>query len=143
MENNIKSDIERMIEMKNRERQIADLFYQMCPSVPPQLLASTVRATIENLKKIQDIYSGITIKQHMKDCKYCGKPFLYERSSKICCDRIECQRQMKRENTRRCRARKKEKESLADDAADGIRYAIESMLENSQKEINKDIPRID
>ena len=96
MGNNIKSDIERMIEMKNRERQIADLFYQMCPSVPPQLLASTVRETIENFKQLQNLYSSY-----------------------------------------------KDRENLADDAADGIRYAIESMLENSQKEINKDIPRID
>lgn len=45
-----------------------------------------------------------------KTCKYCGNFLEYERSSKTCCDNLECQRKMKRDNTRRCRAKKKEKE---------------------------------
>ena len=67
MENNIKSDIERMIEMKNRERQIVDLFYQMCPSVPPQLLASTVIETIENFRQLQNLYSSYKHRENLSD----------------------------------------------------------------------------
>lgn len=52
-----KSQIEKLIEEKNIERQIADLFYKMCPNVPPQTLAIAVRQTIENFKKLDSLYN--------------------------------------------------------------------------------------
>ena len=52
-----KSQIKQMIEIKNIERQIADLFYKMCPNVPPQTLAITVRQTIENFKELDSLYN--------------------------------------------------------------------------------------
>lgn len=51
-----KSQIEQLIEIKNIERQIADLFYKMCPNVPPQTLASTVMETINNFKELDKLY---------------------------------------------------------------------------------------
>lgn len=51
-----KSQIEQLIEIKNIERQIADLFYRMCPNVPPQLLASTVIETINNFRELNKLY---------------------------------------------------------------------------------------
>lgn len=53
-----KSQIEQLIEIKNIERKIADLFYKMCPNVPPQALAIAVRQTIENFKELNNLYSG-------------------------------------------------------------------------------------
>lgn len=52
-----KSQIEKLIEEKNIERQIADLFYKMCPNVPPQTLAIAVRQTIENFKELDSLYN--------------------------------------------------------------------------------------
>ena len=52
-----KSQIEKLIEEKNKERQIADLFYKMCPNVPPQLLASIVIETINNFRELNKLYS--------------------------------------------------------------------------------------
>lgn len=61
-----KSQIERLIEIKNIEREIADLFYKMCPNVPPQTLAITVRQTIENFKELNSLYNP-KIKKDYKD----------------------------------------------------------------------------
>ena len=57
MEEDTKRQIEQLIEIKNIERQIADLFYRMCPNVPPQLLASTVMQTIGNFKELDSLYN--------------------------------------------------------------------------------------
>lgn len=62
----IKEEIANMIKEKNIEMQIADLFYKMCPNVPPQLLASTVMQTIGNFKELDSLYNP-NIK---KDYKY-------------------------------------------------------------------------
>lgn len=61
-----KSQIKQIIEIKNIERQIADLFYKMCPNVPPQTLAITVRQTIENFKELNSLYN-LKIKKDYKD----------------------------------------------------------------------------
>lgn len=53
----IKEEIANMIKEKSIEMQIADLFYKMCPNVPPQLLASTVMQTIGNFKEIDSLYN--------------------------------------------------------------------------------------
>lgn len=53
----IKEEIANMIKEKSIEMQIADLFYKMCPNVPPQLLASTVRKTIDNFKELDSLYN--------------------------------------------------------------------------------------
>lgn len=53
----IKEEIANMIKEKNIEMQIADLFYKMCPNVPPQLLASTVMQTIGNFKELDSLYN--------------------------------------------------------------------------------------
>ena len=51
-----KSQIERLIEIKNLEREIADIFYKLCPSVPPQTLATAVRQTIEGYRILEYLY---------------------------------------------------------------------------------------
>ena len=56
-EEKTKSQIEQLIEIKNIERQIADLFYRMCPNVPAKTLASTVRETINNFKELDKLYN--------------------------------------------------------------------------------------
>lgn len=56
----IKEGIENLIAEKNKEREIADLFYKICPNVPPQILASTVRQTIENFKRLDNLYNTKT-----------------------------------------------------------------------------------
>ena len=53
----IKEEIANMIKEKSIEMQIADLFYKMCPNVPPQLLASTVMQTIGNFKELDSLYN--------------------------------------------------------------------------------------
>lgn len=53
----LQSAIEKEIERKNLEREIADIFYKMCPSVPPQILGLTVRQTIENFKELENLYN--------------------------------------------------------------------------------------
>lgn len=53
-----KSQIERLIEIKNLEREIADIFYKMCPSVPPQTLATEVRQTLDNFKNLEKLYEN-------------------------------------------------------------------------------------
>lgn len=61
----IKEEIANMIKEKSIEMQIADLFYKMCPNVPPQLLASTVMQTIGNFKEIDSLYNP-NIKKYYK-----------------------------------------------------------------------------
>ena len=54
----LQNALEKEIERKNLEREIADIFYKMCPNVPPQALAIAVRQTIENFKELNNLYSG-------------------------------------------------------------------------------------
>ena len=53
----IKEGIENLIAEKNKEREIADLFYKICPNEPPQILASAVRQTIENFRELDKLYN--------------------------------------------------------------------------------------
>ena len=53
----LQSALEKEIERKNLEREIADIFYKMCPSVPPQMLATAVRQTIEGYRNLEYLYS--------------------------------------------------------------------------------------
>lgn len=53
----LQSAIEKEIERKKLEREIADIFYKLCPSVPPQTLAIAVRQTIENFRELDKIYN--------------------------------------------------------------------------------------
>lgn len=53
----LQSAIEKEIERKNLEREIADIFYKMCPNVPPQMLATAVRQTIEGYRNLEYLYS--------------------------------------------------------------------------------------
>lgn len=62
-----KSQIKQIIEIKNIERQIADLFYKMCPNVPPQTLAISVRQTIENFKELNSLYNPNIKKDYKED----------------------------------------------------------------------------
>lgn len=53
----LQSALEKEIERKKLEREIADIFYKLCPSVPPQMLAVAVRQTIENFKELENLYN--------------------------------------------------------------------------------------
>ena len=53
----LQSALEKEIERKNLEREIADIFYKMCPNVPPQMLATAVRQTIEGYRNLEYLYS--------------------------------------------------------------------------------------
>lgn len=56
-EDEIHDLLKQTIARKDIERQIADLFYKLCPHVPPQLLATAVRQTIENFRELDKIYN--------------------------------------------------------------------------------------
>lgn len=53
----LQNALEKEIERKNLEREIADIFYKMCPNVPPQMLATAVRQTIEGYRNLEYLYS--------------------------------------------------------------------------------------
>lgn len=53
----LQSALEKEIERKNLEREIADIFYKMCPNVPPQMLSTAVRQTIEGYRNLEYLYS--------------------------------------------------------------------------------------
>lgn len=53
----LQSVLEKEIERKILEREIADVFYKMCPNVPPQMLATAVRQTIEGYRNLEYLYS--------------------------------------------------------------------------------------
>lgn len=53
----LQNALEKEIERKNLEREIADIFYKMCPNVPPQMLAIAVRQTIEGYRNLEYLYS--------------------------------------------------------------------------------------
>lgn len=56
-EKKLQSALEQEVERKNLEREIADIFYKMCPNVPPQMLATAVRQTIEGYRNLEYLYS--------------------------------------------------------------------------------------
>lgn len=51
-------ELSKVITRKNLERELAEIFYKMCPNVPPQILAINVRRTIDNFKILDDFYGG-------------------------------------------------------------------------------------
>lgn len=53
----LQNALEKEIERKKLEREIADIFYKMCPNVPPQMLATAVRQTIEGYRNLEYLYS--------------------------------------------------------------------------------------
>lgn len=57
-EDEIHDLLKQTIARKDIERQIADLFYKLCPHVPPQILGLTVRQTIENFKELENLYNS-------------------------------------------------------------------------------------
>ena len=71
MENKKKDEIHDLLKQtiarKDIERQIADLFYKLCPHVPPQLLATTVMQTLDNFKNLENIYIGGNNKRDYRD----------------------------------------------------------------------------
>lgn len=57
-EDEIHDLLKQTIARKDIERQIADLFYKLCPHVPPQLLAATVMQTLDNFKELENLYNS-------------------------------------------------------------------------------------
>lgn len=131
-EDEIHDLLKQTIARKDIERQIADLFYKLCPHVPPQLLATTVMQTLENFKNLEKMYIGNIANEHIKRCKYCGNLFEYKRNSKEVCDNPNCKKQQTRDNVRKYRAKKKikekEQEGISVDAVDALRYSVECSL---------------
>lgn len=66
-EDEIHDLLKQTIARKDIERQIADLFYKLCPHVPPQLLATTVMQTLDNFKNLERIYIGCNNKRDYRD----------------------------------------------------------------------------
>lgn len=66
-EDEIHDLLKQTIARKDIERQIADLFYKLCPDVPPQLLATTVIQTLDNFKNLERIYIGSNNKRDYRD----------------------------------------------------------------------------
>lgn len=50
--------LSKVITRKNLERELGEIFYKMCPNVPPQTLATSVRQTIDNFRILDDFYGG-------------------------------------------------------------------------------------
>ena len=66
-EDEIHDLLKQTIARKDIERQIADLFYKLCPHVPPQLLAATVMQTLDNFKNLEKMYIGGNNKRDYRD----------------------------------------------------------------------------
>lgn len=66
-EDEIHDLLKQTIARNDIERQIADLFYKLCPHVPPQLLATTVMQTLDNFKNLERIYIGCNNKRDYRD----------------------------------------------------------------------------
>ena len=66
-EDEIHDLLKQTIARKDIERQIADLFYKLCPHVPPQLLATTVMQTLDNFKNLEKMYIGGNNKRDYRD----------------------------------------------------------------------------
>ena len=66
-EDEIHDLLKQTIARKDIDRQIADLFYKLCPHVPPQLLATTVMQTLDNFKNLEKMYIGGNNKKDYRD----------------------------------------------------------------------------
>lgn len=66
-EDEIHDLLKQTIARKDIERQIADLFYKLCPHIPPQLLATTVMQTLENFKNLEKMYIGGSTERDTRD----------------------------------------------------------------------------
>lgn len=66
-EDEIHDLLKQTIARKDIERQIADLFYKLCPHVPPQLLATTVMQTLDNFKNLEKMYIGGSTERDTRD----------------------------------------------------------------------------
>lgn len=66
-EDEIHDLLKQTIARKDIERQIADLFYKLCPHVPPQLLATTVMQTLDNFKNLEKMYIGSSTERDTRD----------------------------------------------------------------------------
>lgn len=53
----VAEELSKVIKRKNLERELGEIFYKMCPNVPPQTLAINVRQTIDNFKILDELYS--------------------------------------------------------------------------------------
>ena len=66
-------ELSKVIKRKNLERELGEIFYKMCPNVPPQILATSVRQTIFMVAKnkykkgivilIKKVYNNIKKKE--------------------------------------------------------------------------------
>lgn len=54
----VAEELSKVIKRKNLERELGEIFYKMCPNVPPQTLAISVRQTIDNFRILDDFYGG-------------------------------------------------------------------------------------
>lgn len=54
----LSEELSKVIERKNLERELGDIFYKICPNVPATILALTVRQTIDNFKILDDLYKS-------------------------------------------------------------------------------------
>lgn len=54
----VAEELSKVIKIKNLERELGEIFYKMCPNVPPQTLAINVRQTIDNFRILDDFYGG-------------------------------------------------------------------------------------
>lgn len=53
----VAEELSKVIKRKNLERELGEIFYKMCPNVPPKVLAINVRQTIDNFKILDELYS--------------------------------------------------------------------------------------
>lgn len=53
----VEKGIMNAIEKESKKMQIANLFYEICPHVPPQILATTVNQTMKNFEELDQLYS--------------------------------------------------------------------------------------
>ena len=51
-------ELSKVIKRKNLERELGEIFYKMCPNVPPQILATSVRQTMDNFRILDDFYGS-------------------------------------------------------------------------------------
>lgn len=53
----VAEELSKVIKRKNLERELGEIFYKICPNVPPKILAINVRQTIDNFRILDELCS--------------------------------------------------------------------------------------
>lgn len=87
----VEKGIMNAIEKESKKMQIANLFYEICPHVPPQILATTVNQTMKNFEELEQLYSPnhkAVVKRDYSDDRIDSLRYAIEEMKKLSKDTI-------------------------------------------------------